>query len=84
MTDKEINAAAILLANVSVYQTTLTALLIEKGVFTQEEFSASIESQIKKAQLDMLIETYIEVFRVMTNEKPPEGGDKNSATDSET
>lgn len=82
MTDKEINAVAISLANVGVYQTTLVELLIEKGVFTQEEFSTSFESKIEN--MTKLIEAYIEAYRVITEEKPPEGGDKISATDSET
>lgn len=72
MTDKEITAVAISLANVSVYQTTLVELLIEKGVLTQEEFSTSFESKI--GNLNTLIEAYIEAYRVITEEKPPEGG----------
>lgn len=75
MTDKEIVAIAALLANHSVYQTALTSLLIDKGVLTQAELTASIEEQIKGKVMDNCIDAYILALDTMTKEKPPEGGE---------
>lgn len=75
MTDKEIVAVAALLANHSIYQTALTSLLIEKGVFTQAELTARIEERIKEKIMDNCIDTYVLALDTMTKEKPPDGGE---------